>query len=54
MTITKKRNLFEELKQGIQEIKNHKAKKIILRSHKVKKMQRSAGSVACSPGKKIS
>lgn len=37
MTTTKKRNLFEELKQGIQEIKKHKAGKITLRTYKVEK-----------------
>ncbi len=34
MTTAKKRNLFEELKQGIQEIKDYKAGKITLRTHK--------------------
>ena len=33
----RKRNLFEELKQGIEEIKAHKAGKITLRTHTVKK-----------------
>lgn len=37
---TKKRNLFEELKQGILEIKDHKAGKITLRTHKVDKKPR--------------
>lgn len=37
---TKKRNLFEELKQGIEEIKNHKAGKVTLRAYKVEKRQR--------------
>lgn len=37
---TKKRNLFEELKQGIQEIKDHKAGKITLRTHKLEKKPR--------------
>lgn len=37
MTTTKKRNLFEELKQGILEIKDHKAGKMTLRTHKFKK-----------------
>lgn len=37
MTTTKKRNLFEELKQGILEIKDHKARKITLRTHKIEK-----------------
>ncbi len=34
---TKKRNLFEEIKQGILEIKDHKAGKITLRTHKLEK-----------------
>ena len=33
MTKSKKRSLFEELKQGILEVKAHKAKKITLRTH---------------------
>lgn len=33
--MTKKRNLFAEIKQGIQDIKTHKAKKITLRTHKL-------------------
>ena len=37
---TKKRNLFEELKQGILEIKDHKAGKITLRTHKLEKKPR--------------
>lgn len=37
MTTTKKRNLFEELKQGILEIKDHKAGKMTLRTHKIEK-----------------
>lgn len=37
MTNTKKRNLFEELKQGILEINDHKAGKITLRTHKLEK-----------------
>lgn len=37
MTPTKKRNLFEELKQGIREINDHKAGKITLRTHKLEK-----------------
>lgn len=40
MTTTKKRNLFEELKQGILEIKDHKAGKITLRTHKLEKKPR--------------
>jgi putative transcriptional regulator len=36
----KKRNLFEELKQGISEIKRHNAGKITLRSYKVEKKPR--------------
>jgi putative transcriptional regulator len=40
MTIKKKRNLFEELKQGILEIKDHKAGKITLRTHKLEKKPR--------------
>lgn len=40
MTTTKKRNLFEELKQGILEIKDHKAGKITLRTHKLDKKPR--------------
>lgn len=35
MTTTKRRNLSEELKQGIQEIIDHQAGKITLRTHKV-------------------
>ena len=46
MTTAKKRNLFEELKQGIQEIKDHKAGKITLRTHKVKNRPRPAVSPA--------
>lgn len=46
MTTTKKRNLFEELKQGIQEIKDHKAGKITLRTHKVEKRLRPTVSPA--------
>lgn len=37
---TKKRDLFEELKQGILEIKAHKAGKITLRTHKLEKKPR--------------
>lgn len=40
MTTTKKRNLFEELKQGIREIKDYKAGKITLRTHKIDKKPR--------------
>lgn len=40
MTTTKKRNLFEELQQGIQEIKDHKAGKITLRTYKLEKKPR--------------
>lgn len=40
MTTPKKRNLFEELKQGIREIKDYKASKITLRTHKIKKRPR--------------
>jgi putative transcriptional regulator len=40
MTTKKKRNLFEELKQGISEIKAHKAGKITLRTHKIEKKPR--------------
>lgn len=37
MMTTKKRNLFDELKQGILEIKDHDAGKITLRTHKLEK-----------------
>jgi len=37
MIIKKKRNLFEEILQGIREIKDYKAGKITLRAHKIKK-----------------
>jgi putative transcriptional regulator len=40
MTTAKKRNLFEELKQGIRELKDHKAGKITLRTHKLEKKAR--------------
>jgi putative transcriptional regulator len=40
MSTIKKRNLFEELKQGIQEIKDHKVGKITLRTHKIEKKPR--------------
>lgn len=40
MSTIKKRNLFEELKQGIQEIKDHQAGKITLRTHKIEKKPR--------------
>src|SRR5579872_3382362 len=46
MTTTKKRNLFEELKQGIQEIKDHKAGKMTLRTHKLEKKPRPTVSPA--------
>jgi len=46
MTTTKKRNLFEELKQGIQEIKDYKAGKITLRTHKIEKKPRPTVSPA--------
>jgi putative transcriptional regulator len=46
MTISKKRNLFEELKKGIQEIKKHNAGKITLRTHKVEKRPRPTVSPA--------
>src|ERR1700722_5217113 len=37
MVIKHKRNLFEELTQGLEEIKKHKAKKITLRTHVIEK-----------------
>jgi putative transcriptional regulator len=37
MATKHKRNLFEELKQGLEEIKAHKAKKITLRTHEIEK-----------------
>lgn len=40
MTKKKKRNLFDELKQGILEIKAHKAGKITLRTYKIEKKPR--------------
>ena len=46
MTTTKKRNLFEELKQGILEVKAHKAGKITLRTHKLTKKPRPVVSAA--------
>ena len=46
MTTAKKRNLFEELKQSIQEIKDHKAGKITLRTHKIEKRPRPTVSPA--------
>jgi putative transcriptional regulator len=46
MTTTKKRNLFEEIKQGIQEIKDYKAEKITLRTHKIEKKPRPTVSPA--------
>jgi putative transcriptional regulator len=36
MTEQKKRNLFEELKQGIEDINTHKTGKITLRTHSIK------------------
>jgi hypothetical protein len=42
MTTTKKRNLFEELKQGIREIKDHKAGKITLNKSKLKMLRDEA------------
>ncbi len=42
MTIKKKRNLFAEIKQGIQEIKAHQAKKITLRTHHIESKPRPA------------
>jgi len=46
MTTTKKRNLFEELTQGIQEIKDHQAGKITLRTHKIEQKTRPTVSPA--------
>jgi putative transcriptional regulator len=46
MATTKKRKLFEELKQGILEMKAYKAKKITLRSHKLVKKPRLKVSAA--------
>lgn len=40
MTTKKKRSLFEELKQGILEVKAHKEGKITLRTHKITKKPR--------------
>lgn len=40
MTTKKKRNLFEEIKQGIREIEDHKTGKITLRTHKLEKKPR--------------
>lgn len=37
MTTTKKRNLFEEIQQGILEVKAHKAGKMQLQTHKLTK-----------------
>jgi putative transcriptional regulator len=37
MAVTHKRNLFAELKQGLEEAKAHQAKKITLRTHVVEK-----------------
>lgn len=42
MTAKKKRNLFEEIKQGILEMKDHQAGKITLRTHKLEKKPRPA------------
>jgi len=40
MTTKRKRNLFAELEQGIQEVNHHKGGKITLRTHSVKKLPR--------------
>jgi hypothetical protein len=40
MITTKKRNLFEEIKQGILEVTAHKAGKVTLRTHKLAKKPR--------------
>jgi putative transcriptional regulator len=40
MNTTKKRNLFEEIKQGIQEINDYKVEKITLRTQKIEKKPR--------------
>lgn len=40
MTTKHKRNLFEELKQGLEEVKAHKEKKITLRTHVIDKKPR--------------
>ena len=37
MRTKKKRNLFEEIKQGILEINDHKSGKMTLRTHKIEK-----------------
>jgi putative transcriptional regulator len=46
MTTTKKRNLFEEIKQGILDAKAHKKGKITLRTHKISKKSRLTVSPA--------
>jgi putative transcriptional regulator len=48
MATQRKRNLFEELKQGIEEIKAHKAGKVTLRTYTIKQKPRprvSAGFI---------
>jgi len=40
MTNIKKRNLFDELQKGIQEIKDHQAGKITLRTYKLERKPR--------------
>lgn len=40
MTTQRKRNLFEELKQGIEDINAHKTDKITLRTYTIKKKPR--------------
>jgi len=54
MTTKKKRNLFEEIKQGILEIKDHNAGKITLRTHKLEKNPHPISSGFNFDGKKIS
>ena len=44
MLTKQKRHLFEELKEGIEEINAHKAGKITLRTHSFKKKQRPSVS----------
>lgn len=46
MTTKKKRSLFEEIKQGILDVKAHKAGKITLRTHEFKKKPRPKISAA--------
>ena len=46
MATKKKRSLFEEIKQGILEIKAHKTKKITLRTHEFSKKPRPKISAA--------